>query len=174
MVKSELDEGLGTLDVAVVVAHNHQVVIVLLGPVVIELDRVLGQRLVHEDLLDLVLQLLGGGPVQVVGEPDIDLLGMYCPDWFLPSRQAPDDVQLAHGLVPGVAEGLVLDQGALAGLHQAGQVLLEQAELCGLLSLGRLLGPDHHALGPENPQRLGNIDTLTDSGAGFKVAQQRS
>ena len=73
MVKSELDEGLGTLDVSVVVAHNHQVVIVLLGPVVIELDRVLGQRVVHEDLLDLVLQLLGGGPVQVVGKPDIDL-----------------------------------------------------------------------------------------------------
>ena len=47
MVKSEPDEGLGTLDVSVVVAYNHQVVIVLLGPVVIELDRVLGQRVVH-------------------------------------------------------------------------------------------------------------------------------
>ena len=71
MVKSELDEGLGTLDVAVVVAHNDQIVIVLLGPVVIELDCVLRQRVIHEDLLDLFLKLLGGGTVQVVREPDI-------------------------------------------------------------------------------------------------------
>ena len=73
---------------------------------------------------------------------------------FLPSRQPPDDVQLAHGLVPGVAEDLVLDQGALPGLDEAGQVLLEQTELCGVLGLGRLLGPDHHTLGPEDPQGL--------------------
>ena len=71
MVKSKFDEGLGTLDVTVVVTHNDQIIIVLLGPVVIELDRVLGQRVIHEDLLNLLLQLLGGGPVQVVGEPDI-------------------------------------------------------------------------------------------------------
>ena len=71
MVKSKLDEGLGTLDIAVVVAHNDQIVIVLLGPVVIELDRVLRQRVIHEDLLDLFLKLLGGGSVQVVREPDI-------------------------------------------------------------------------------------------------------
>ena len=71
MVKSKLDEGLGTLDVSVVVAHNDQIVIVLLGPVVIELDRVLRQRVIHEDLLDLFLKLLGGGSVQVVREPDI-------------------------------------------------------------------------------------------------------
>ena len=55
MVKSKLDEGLGTLDIAVVVAHNDQIVIVLLGPVVIELDRVLRQRVIHENLLDLFL-----------------------------------------------------------------------------------------------------------------------
>ena len=71
MVKSKLDEGLGTLDIAVVVAHNDQIVIVLLRPVVIELDCVLRQRVIHEDLLDLFLKLLGGGSVQVVREPDI-------------------------------------------------------------------------------------------------------
>ena len=89
MVKSEFDEGLGTLNVSVVVAHNHQVVIVLLGPVVIELDRVLGKRVVHEDLLDLILQLLGGGPVQVVREPDIDLFAMNCLliSSYLPARR---------------------------------------------------------------------------------------
>lgn len=71
MVKSEFDEGLGTLDVTVVVAHNDQVIIILLRPVIIELDSVLGQRVIHEDLLNLLLQLLGGGPVQIVREPDI-------------------------------------------------------------------------------------------------------
>ena len=71
MVKSEFDEGLGTLDVTVVVTHNDQIIIVLLGPVVIELDCVLRQRVIHEDLLDLFLKLLGGGTVQVVREPDI-------------------------------------------------------------------------------------------------------
>ena len=71
MVKSEFDECLGTLDVTVVVAHNDQIIIILLRPVVIELDSVLGQGVVHQDLLNLLLQLLGSGPVQVVGEPDI-------------------------------------------------------------------------------------------------------
>ena len=70
MVKSEFDEGLGTLDVTVVVAHNDQVIIILLRPVVIELDSVLGQSVIHEDLLNLLLQLLWSWPVQIVREPD--------------------------------------------------------------------------------------------------------
>ena len=71
MVESQLDEGFRTLDISIIVAHNHQIVIILLGPVVVKLDSVLGQGVVHQDLLNLLLQLLGGGPVQIVREPDI-------------------------------------------------------------------------------------------------------
>ena len=43
---------------------------------------------------------------------------------------------------------------ALTGLDEAGEVLLEQAELCGVLGLGSLHAPDHVAFGPQNPQGL--------------------
>ena len=43
---------------------------------------------------------------------------------------------------------------ALTGLDEAGEVLLEQSELCGVLGLGGLHAPDHVALGPQNPESL--------------------
>ena len=88
MVQPQLDEGLGALDVAGVVAHHHQVVVELLAPLVVELDqselsilaagpirrqyyldRVLGQSVVSQHPLDLLLQLPRRRGVQVVGEP---------------------------------------------------------------------------------------------------------
>ena len=46
-VELQLEEGLDTLGVAGVVAHHHQVLVVLVAPVVVELDPVLGVRVVH-------------------------------------------------------------------------------------------------------------------------------
>ena len=138
MVQPQLDEGLGALDVAGVVAHHHQVVVELLAPLVVELgqselsilaagpirrqyylDRVLGQSVVSQHPLDLLLQLPRRGRVQVVGEPSANHSSVF---WLLsanqksvlPPRQPLDDVQLAAGLGAGVAEELVLDHGALA------------------------------------------------------------
>ena len=123
MVQPQLDEGLGALDVAGVVAHHHQVVVELLAPLVVELDqselsiltpgpirrqyyldRVLGQSVVSQHPLDLLLQLPRRRGVQVVGEPaagQSDLSIQY-PDpcqpirkSVLPASQPLDDVQLA-------------------------------------------------------------------------------
>ena len=67
-VELQLEEGLDTLGVAGVVAHHHQVLVVLVAPVVVELDPVLGVRVVHQDVRDLLLQ--GGGHlhVHIVGQ----------------------------------------------------------------------------------------------------------
>ena len=55
-------------------------------------------------------------------------------------------------LVLLVGEDLMFDESTLSSFHQIGQVLLEQAELCGVL--GVLLGhaPDHEPLGSQDPQ----------------------
>ena len=68
MVKSEFDEGLCTLDVTVVVAHNDQVIIILLRPVVIELDSVLRVSVVHQHCLNLLLKFSRSGTIKIVRE----------------------------------------------------------------------------------------------------------
>ena len=96
MVQPQLDEGLGTLDVSGVVAHHHQVVVELLAPLVVELDqselsilapgpirrqyyldRVLGQSVVSQHPLDLLLQLPRCRGVQVVGEPSANQSSVF-------------------------------------------------------------------------------------------------
>ena len=138
MVEPQLDEGLGTLDVSGVVAHHHQVVVELLAPLVVELDqsehsimvpgpirrqyyldRVLGQSVVSQHPLDLLLQLPRRWGVKVVGEPSANQSSVFLllsanQEGVLPARQPLDDVQLAAGLGAGVAEELVLDHSALA------------------------------------------------------------
>ena len=69
MIQTQLEECLSTLDIAIVVAHHHQVIIILGTPVIIELDSVQRVSIICEHGLYLLLQLLGGGTVQVVREP---------------------------------------------------------------------------------------------------------
>ena len=139
VIEAESHQGVSTLDVAVVVSNHHQIIVILLTPVVVELDCIDGVGIVDQHLLYLGLQLHRCGSVQVVREV---------------AGQPLDHVQLPSSLVPLVSEHLVLHQGALARLDQAGQVLLEQSKLRGVFSLGRLHAPDHEPLGPEDSQCL--------------------
>ena len=69
MVQTKLEECISTLDIAIVVAHHHQVIIILGTPVIIELDGFQRVSIISEHGLYLLLQLLGGGAVKVVREP---------------------------------------------------------------------------------------------------------
>ena len=93
-VELQLEEGLDTLDVPGVVAHHHQVLVVGVRPVVVELDPVGRVAVVHEDVGDLLLQ--GGGDlhVHVVGQGP---------------NQALDQVENPGSLGLGVEERLPLD-----------------------------------------------------------------
>ena len=56
------------LDIPHVVAHHHQVVIILVTPVIVELDSVLRVSVVHQHRLDLLLQFSGSGTIKIVRE----------------------------------------------------------------------------------------------------------
>ena len=56
------------LDIPHVVAHHYQVIIILVTPVIVELDSVLWVSVVHQHCLDLLLQFSGSGAIKIVRE----------------------------------------------------------------------------------------------------------
>ena len=93
-VQVQLQEGLNTLDVSGVVSNHHQVLIVRVGPVVVELDPVGRVGVVHQDVRDLLLEGVGHLHVHIVRQGP---------------HQALDQVEHPGCVGLGVQEGFPLD-----------------------------------------------------------------
>ena len=125
-----------------VVANNDEILVILVTPVVVELDPIGRLGVVSHDAGDLLLQPLGNEVGQVVREA---------------AGKPAHHVKDPHCLGLGISEGVVLQHLAAPRLLQASQVRVQQSKLgCPLLRHSPH-GPEQDALRTKEAQHLGDV-----------------